>query len=134
MDPFEKCSGRSFIPYSIHIWNRLMNWLWDYDIFIRDGNIKTLLLRWYEQIEQPGFKNFNTLQKTMMMRYKTVFNYFQRISTNASAESLMLRSNSLEPVWEGTIMSSIFFSGWSIFMLDYLLTYQHDPSKASFCI
>lgn len=45
------------------------------------------LARRHEEIEQSGFKHFNTLKNTITMHYRTILNYFHRRSTNASAES-----------------------------------------------
>ena len=47
----------------------------------------TRLARWHEEIKNSGFKSFNTISRTIMIHYKTILNYFDNRSTNASAES-----------------------------------------------
>jgi transposase len=46
----------------------------------------TRLAQWHEKVDQVGFKSFNTISKTIMNHYKTILNYFDNRSTNASAE------------------------------------------------
>lgn len=47
----------------------------------------TRLARWYESVEQSGFKAFGTVKRSIAARYQTILNYFDNRSTNASAES-----------------------------------------------
>lgn len=47
----------------------------------------TRLARWYEQVEQSGFKTFATVKRSIAAHYRTILNYFDNRSTNASAES-----------------------------------------------
>lgn len=47
----------------------------------------TRLARWYESVEQSGFKTFGTVKRSIAARYQTILNYFDNRSTNASAES-----------------------------------------------
>lgn len=47
----------------------------------------TRLAKWHERVAQSGFKSFNTISRTIMNHYKTILNYFDNRSTNASAES-----------------------------------------------
>lgn len=47
----------------------------------------TRLARWYESVEQSGFKTFATVKRSIAARYQTILNYFDYRSTNASAES-----------------------------------------------
>ena len=47
----------------------------------------TRLAQWHEKFAQSGFKSFNTISRTIMNHYKTILNYFDNRSTNASAES-----------------------------------------------
>lgn len=47
----------------------------------------TRLARWYESVEQSGFKAFATVKRSIALRYQTILNYFDNRSTNASAES-----------------------------------------------
>lgn len=53
-----------------------------------DKNIAlTRLARWYEAVEQSGFKTFSTVKRSISDHYRTILNYFDNRSTNASAES-----------------------------------------------
>jgi len=47
----------------------------------------TKLARWYDEVEKANFKSFNTISKTIQIHYRTILNYFDNRSTNASAES-----------------------------------------------
>lgn len=49
----------------------------------------TRLAKWHEDVEQAGFKSFNTLSRTIVNHYKRILNYFDNRSTNASANLLM---------------------------------------------
>nr|WP_162034231.1 transposase [Chryseobacterium potabilaquae] len=46
-----------------------------------------MLYHWFQEVEEIGFKSFNTLTKTLMNHYRDILNYFDNRSTNASAES-----------------------------------------------
>jgi transposase len=45
------------------------------------------LAHWFKEVEESGFKAFSVLRKTIMNHYNEILNYFERRSTNASAES-----------------------------------------------
>ena len=47
----------------------------------------TRLARWYETVEKAGFKTFATVKRSISAHYRTILNYFDNRSTNASAES-----------------------------------------------
>jgi transposase len=47
----------------------------------------TKLARWYENIQQSGIKTFATVKRTIQVHYRSILNYFDNRSTNASAES-----------------------------------------------
>lgn len=51
------------------------------------GEAYTKLAHWYREIEESGFKTFNTVMRTVKLHYETILNYFDNRSTNASAES-----------------------------------------------
>ncbi|WP_374755592.1 ISAon1 family transposase [Arcticibacterium luteifluviistationis] len=46
------------------------------------------LAKWHEEVRQAGFKSFNSIARTFEYHYKTILNYFDNRSSNASAESL----------------------------------------------
>ena len=43
----------------------------------------TKLAKWYEKLNQSGFKIFNTISRIRVNHYKTILNYFDDRSTNA---------------------------------------------------
>lgn len=45
------------------------------------------LAHWYENVQQYGFKSFNTISKSLQIHHNSILNYFNNRSTNASAES-----------------------------------------------
>ena len=47
----------------------------------------TKLAQWYDHVEKSGFKSFNTVKRTIQQHYRSILNYFDNRSTNASAES-----------------------------------------------
>ena len=47
----------------------------------------TKLAHWYNDVENLGIKSFNTIMNTIKINYDSILNYFERRSTNASAES-----------------------------------------------
>jgi transposase len=54
------------------------------------------LAQWYDKVEKAQFKSFNTISRSIQMHYVPILNYFNNRSTNASAESLMLKLKSSE--------------------------------------
>ncbi len=42
---------------------------------------------WYNDVEESGFKSFNTIAATIYTHYPSILNFFDNRSTNASAES-----------------------------------------------
>lgn len=66
----------------------------------------TRLAKWHEKVRQSGFKSFNTVARSIENHYKTIVNYFDNRSANASAESFkravaMRRSRHSEHSSEG---------------------------------
>ncbi|WP_072876487.1 transposase [Salegentibacter echinorum] len=47
----------------------------------------TKLAHWHKDVEDTGFKAFNTIANTITINYRSILNYFINRSTNASAES-----------------------------------------------
>jgi transposase len=61
----------------------------------------TRLAQWHEQVAQSGFKSFNTISRTIMNHYKTILNYFDNRSTNASAESFNAKIKAFRAQFRG---------------------------------
>lgn len=45
------------------------------------------LARWYNEVAEAGFRSFNTIAATVYEHHDEILNYFDNLSTNASAES-----------------------------------------------
>lgn len=61
----------------------------------------TRLAQWHERVNQSGFKAFNTISRTIMNHYKTILNYFDNRSTNASAESFNAKIKAFRSQFRG---------------------------------
>ncbi|MBB2151207.1 transposase, partial [Pedobacter gandavensis] len=59
------------------------------------------LAKWHEKVRQTGFKSFNTIAKSIQNHYQTILNYFDRRSTNASAESFNAKIKALRSQFRG---------------------------------
>lgn len=59
------------------------------------------LAKWFEDVEQAGFKVFNILSKTIMNHYPRILNYFKNRSTNASAESFNAKIKAFRAQYRG---------------------------------
>jgi len=53
----------------------------------------TKLAHWYKDVEQSGYRAFNTIANTIHINYRSILNYFINRSTNASAESFNAKIN-----------------------------------------
>lgn len=61
----------------------------------------TRLAKWHEKVRQSGFKSFNTLARSIENHYKTIINYFDNRSTNASAESFNAKIKAFRAQFRG---------------------------------
>lgn len=61
----------------------------------------TKLAQWYDEVEKSGIKAFATVSKTIQNHYQTILNYFDRRSTNASAESFNAKIKALRTQFRG---------------------------------
>lgn len=59
------------------------------------------LALWYNQVEKAGFQSFNTIVRTIQIHYEKVLNFFDRRSTNASAESFNAKVKALRNQFRG---------------------------------
>ena len=68
----------------------------------KDKNIAlTKLARWYNEVEEANFKSFNTIARTIQIHYRTILNYFDNRSTNASAESFNAKIKAFRAQFRG---------------------------------
>ena len=51
------------------------------------GVAYTKLAHWYNEVHNTGLKQFNSVINTIQLNFRTILNYFDNRSTNASAES-----------------------------------------------
>lgn len=65
------------------------------------GVALTKLARWYDKVEKAGFKSFNTIARTIRNHYRTILNYFDNRSTNASAESFNAKIKAFRSQFRG---------------------------------
>lgn len=61
----------------------------------------TKLAQWYYQVENSGFKAFNTIANTITLNYKSILNYFINRSTNASAEAFNAKIKAFRSQFRG---------------------------------
>ncbi|WP_245583369.1 transposase, partial [Salinimicrobium terrae] len=61
----------------------------------------TKLAHWYKQVEDTGFKAFNTVANSIQLNYRSILNYFQNRSTNASAESFNAKIKAFRSQFRG---------------------------------
>jgi transposase len=61
----------------------------------------TQLAHWYREVEESGFKSFNTIVNTISLNYRSILNYFNHRSTNASAESFNAKIKAFRAQFRG---------------------------------
>jgi len=59
------------------------------------------LARWYDQVNDAGFKSFNTISATVYEHHEEILNFFINRSTNASAESFNAKIKSFRASLRG---------------------------------
>jgi transposase len=59
------------------------------------------LAKWYNDVENSGFKAFNIVSNTIQLNYDTILNYFKNRSTNASAESFNAKIKAFRSQFRG---------------------------------
>ncbi|WP_241775123.1 transposase [Chryseobacterium sp. ERMR1:04] len=59
----------------------------DYLNFLPSPQLLVLIPHLFKEVEESGFKTFNTLTRTIILNYDNILNYFNARSTNAAAES-----------------------------------------------
>ncbi len=61
----------------------------------------TKLAHWYKEVEQAGFRAFNTIANTITLNYRSILNYFINRSTNAAAESFNAKIKAFRAQFRG---------------------------------
>jgi transposase len=59
------------------------------------------LAKWHEEVNQSGFKSFNTIYRSIINHYQTILNYFDNRSTNESAESFNAKIKAFRSQFRG---------------------------------
>lgn len=72
------------------------------------GVAYTKLAQWFNQINESGFKSFNTISATIYSHYPEILNFFENRSTNASAESFNAKLKTFRAVLRGVNDTSYF--------------------------
>lgn len=65
------------------------------------GVAYTKLAQWYNKVEKAGFKSFNVIARSIHDHYEHILNYFDRRSTNASAESFNAKIKAFRASFRG---------------------------------
>ncbi|MDT0643841.1 transposase [Zunongwangia sp. F363] len=55
----------------------------------------------YREVEEAGFKAFNTVANSIKFNYNTILNYFHNRSTNAAAESFNAKIKAFRSQFRG---------------------------------
>ncbi|CAM4160327.1 ISL3 family transposase [Flavobacterium weaverense] len=61
----------------------------------------TKLAHWYNDVDKLGIKSFNTIMNTVKINYDSILNYFDKRSTNASAESFNAKIKAFRNQYRG---------------------------------
>lgn len=68
----------------------------------------TKLAHWYKDVENTGFRAFNTIANTISLNYRSILNYFTNRSTNASAESFNAKIKAFRAQFRGVRNTEFF--------------------------
>ncbi len=74
---------------------------WIYNSIKDKGVAYAKLGLWHQHVEASGFKSFNTVSRTIKNHYRTILNYFDNRSTNASAESFNAKIKAFRSQFRG---------------------------------
>ncbi|MBJ6368965.1 transposase [Snuella sedimenti] len=81
------------------------------NIFNTTTSIQTAYTKqahWYKDVEQTGFRAFNTIANTITLNYRSILNYFINRSTNASAESFNAKIKAFRSQFRGVKNTEFF--------------------------
>ena len=74
---------------------------WIYSNITDKTYVLTRLAKWHEDVEQAGFKSFNTISRTIANHYPRILNYFDNRGTKASAESFNAKIKAFRAQYRG---------------------------------
>nr|WP_281502551.1 transposase [Arenibacter sp. F20364] len=66
------------------------------------------MVHWYKDVENAGFRAFNTIVNTISLNYWQILNYFINISTNASAKSFNTKIKAFRARFRGVRNTEFF--------------------------
>lgn len=72
------------------------------------GVAYTKLAKWFNDVTESEFKSFNTISATIYAHYPNILNFFDRRSTNASAESFNAKIKAFRATQRGVTDISFF--------------------------
>ena len=72
------------------------------------GVAYTKLAKWFNEVNDTGFKSFNTISATIYSHYPEILNFFNNRSTNASAESFNAKLKNFRAALRGVNDTSFF--------------------------
>lgn len=72
-----------------------------YNSYIEKGVALTKFARWFKDVEDAGFKSFETIKKSFEIHYNNITNYFDNRSTNAYAESFNAKIKDFRRIFRG---------------------------------
>lgn len=72
------------------------------------GVAYTKLAQWFNQVNDSGFKSFNTISATIYAHYAEILNFFDNRSTNASAESFNAKLKAFRATLRGVSDTNYF--------------------------
>ncbi len=88
------------------------------------------LAHWFNEVEESGFKSFSILKNTITNHYNDILNYFEKRSTNASAESFNAKIKNFRMQLRGVRDKAFFYSDYPNFLPSpQLLCLILDPLK-----
>ncbi|WP_245776982.1 transposase [Sinomicrobium oceani] len=79
------------------------------------------LAHWYKQVEESGFKSFQTVANSISLNYRSILNYFVNRSTNASAESFNAKIKAFSAQFRGVKNIEFFYDPHDSWLLQSLL-------------
>jgi transposase len=68
----------------------------------------TKLAQWYDRVEKAGFESFSTVARSIQAHYLNILNFFEKRSTNASAESFNAKIKAFRSSFRGVRNVSFF--------------------------
>lgn len=72
-----------------------------YECTNHKGVAYTRLAQWHNKVDKSGFETFNRVSRSIQNHYSTILNFFEKRSTNASAESFNAKIKAFRSQFRG---------------------------------